>query len=794
MHVEPREAATVIDDRVAVGRRAWIWFVVALLPIALLGWFTFEFLRIDQERIAAAEQNVQSVDLADAVHLVAGALLEIDTLVSANAAGLMDADESGLSRVAIAELIVEGDRRLQGLTASDRLLQRDLDDLNKAHNRSRVMLSLLNSNGEAFGGETLGVRASQASVELIWRRVDFGDLPTTELDRVRSIELRHTYLRAFYEERLDTIAALRSTDAGQAVADIRAAGLERRAIYLALARQGVDLPGSDARSDLEYAATLASWASNIATGGRVDGQRWFDATTQHSSEINQQITDTIGIATVNAADALATARQRQRINVSMTFGLTGVACALFVLTRREVAYRRSVEGAYRGAISDLVVRTERDSLTGLWNRERPEIGLPQTLVERPVDQSVVVIYVDLDEFKAINDVWGQHVGDKILRMVASRLEVLIGAQSSLGFDVCRFGGDEFVAYGLVPDANVPSVADLGRRIIDEIAVPIMVDDRTFTVEATVGLTFSNDSATGSAEDLMLEADSAMIVAKKRQRGSALVYDREMRRDTELLKALPAALKNGEIRAYYQPAYSMATGDMVAVEALARWIRPDGDFVSPAEFVPLLESFGMASQLTSVMLASVASLQHDDRLPDGCRCWINVSAVELNSQDFGVRLVEMMTQAGVDSSRLGFELTETAAIRDAPNFAMALQVLRDAGAQTAIDDFGNGYSPLGYLRSSPIDVLKIDRSLVDHIDDHGEIQMMVAGIVQMMAALDIEVVAEGIERQEEFDWLASIGVNVAQGYLLARPMPVEELVLWSSSLTLRASIGEIEQLF
>lgn len=458
--------------------------------------------------------------------------------------------------------------------------------------------------------------------------------------------------------------------------------------------------------------------------------------------------------------------QRRWLNAIWSLFALGLAALLFSVTRGEVAHRRSVEEAHDEALQSLITKSERDPLTGLWNRLRPEAALPDLL--KAAEHPVVLAYIDLDRFKPLNDVWGHEVGDAVLKEVAKRLHAIVPSH----FDVVRFGGDEFVVFGEMPNADAAMVEKFGRGLAATIARPMSFERYTIPIEATVGLTMANEKSTAS--ELLLEADAALIAGQLNQRGSSLFYDREFRRDTTLVRALPDAMRSGELSCFFQPEYALASGRVTGIEALVRWHRGD-EVISPAEFVPLAESFGLMERLTRVVLASVAAIQAEPTLPADCRVWMNVSPVELETKDFALRLVREALRAGVDVRRLGVEITETAAISDPEHLGAELRQLRDAGIRVAIDDFGNGYSPLGHLRDLPFDVLKLDRSMITDVDSQSDLQVIVRGIIEMMSELGVEVVAEGVERIEELEWVRDAGADVAQGFLYARPMPQSEVL-------------------
>ncbi len=491
---------------------------------------------------------------------------------------------------------------------------------------------------------------------------------------------------------------------------------------------------------------------------------------------------------VESEAELALLRTERLLTAVATIVVAIVGILLLGLTIAEVRQRRSVERAHGKAIDQLADTADRDPTTGAWNRRRLERTLDDLLATvDDTDERVVLAYIDLDSFKAINDVWGHHTGDRVLKIVTERLQ---GFQfNSVDFELIRFGGDEFVVYGTLADAGIEALERLGNEILGMLSGPMTIDGREHAVSASVGITMSDDESTLAS--LLLEADSSLILAKRAKRGTAIVYNRQVSRTGELVHALPTALAHGEILCHLQPVFNLDTGRIAHAEALARWFRPSGEFVSPAVFVPLVESFGLAEQLTSSMLRSVASIFEDPATPSDVRIWVNLSPRELEVASFAARFSDAVIAAGVPPERLGLEITETAAVRDPAALAVELAEVRRSGVKIAIDDFGNGYSPLGFLRDLPVDVVKLDRSLIANIDSDAANQHLVRGIVGMLDELGIDITAEGVERIEEETWLADHGVVATQGFLRGRPVAPAQLD-WAARLG-RRSVGAVPAL-
>lgn len=467
-----------------------------------------------------------------------------------------------------------------------------------------------------------------------------------------------------------------------------------------------------------------------------------------------------------AAGQIRAIERERTLTAAASILVSIVGLLLLGLTVTEVRQRRSVERAHDAAIMLLADKAQRDPTTGAWNRRRLEDTLGDLLLSvEKTSESVVLAYIDLDSFKAVNDVWGHHTGDHVLRIVTDRLSGF--KHDGCVFELIRFGGDEFVLYAIVDSPDVAWLEAVGAAVLSVLDDPMSVSGREHSVSASVGVTMSDKDS--SHDSLLLEADSSLILAKSAKRGTAIVYNREISRTGELVHALPKALASGEITCHLQPVYDMRTGTVCHAEALARWFRPNGESVSPAVFVPLVESFGLAEQLTGTMLRSVAKILRDPATPSSARIWVNLSPRELEIANFATRFAGIVASLDVDPTRLGLEITETAAVRDPAALAVELGLLRKTGVAVAIDDFGNGYSPLGFLRDLPVDVVKLDRSLIADIDTDRGNQHLVTGVVGMLGELGMNITAEGVERVEEESWLVDHGVYSIQGFLRGRPV-------------------------
>lgn len=753
--------------------------VLSLLPILGLVFGTITFWGLHQSRIEDARSEVGAIADAELLHMVHGELAMVHSQIVGYENGFLPAgDLPGLQERADRQV----EKLRQELAAREAdpetlLNDADIETLGRTLRNLESVNQLMQANSMSKYGFTESNAFARDMFDLaeIWNQAELGLDEADLIRRAENAQMYHNYLLAYAEER-SVVMQEAGSGAGIAtsidvVERIAAASGIRAAAFDAQRASGFNpFPVTGEFAGVDPGSFFRPWSYGLIDGSRTDRMEWFVETERVLMTGDRWITDTLADIGSNRKAAVQKSLRDRNVNAAFALGVLVLAGGLVWLTMREIADRRRVERAHEDAIQDLTWQATRDSLTGIWNRGQLDRLIASHRSRAQPDESIVLAYIDLDEFKPFNDVWGREQGDRVLRRIAERLKMLCGD----GWSIVRFGGDEFVVVGLMERPSIATVADFGRRIVDEIALPIGGLDRMIMIEATVGLTMDSQMSE-SASEILLEADAAMVLAKKRQRGSALVYDRENQREAKLLRALPKAIEDGELGAWFQPAYDMATNECVAVEALARWTRSDGQMISPGEFIPLAESYGLMSQLTSNILHQAAMLLREPAFPETCRVWINVSAVELDSRDFSDQFVSSASKFNIDLARLGVEITETAAIRHPANLRDALRRLRHEGVQIAIDDFGNGYSPLGYLREIPFDVLKLDRSIVSHIDSQRDLQLMVQGIVGMMGQLGVEIVAEGIERVEEFRWLASLGVDTAQGFLLAKPVPHPDLL-------------------
>ncbi|MTD13910.1 EAL domain-containing protein [Nakamurella sp. YIM 132087] len=415
-----------------------------------------------------------------------------------------------------------------------------------------------------------------------------------------------------------------------------------------------------------------------------------------------------------------------------------------------------------------------DNLTGLMNRAAVLNLLQQSIDQR--DPGMALLFVDLDQFKFINDTFGHAVGDQFLEAVAARLVAIADPAET----VARFGGDEFlvVCPGVVDRAEADR---RGQRIVTALRQPITHAGRTISLSVSVGVAMHAPGSDGRAADLVGDADLAMYAAKRSGRNSVAAFSDDLREQAagrlSMEGELDKALENGDLTCDYQPIVEIRTGRVIALEALMRWRTPGRPEVPPGRFIPTAEESGQIFALgelalrracTQMMLwRSAASHWRDVTL------WINVSPRQLRDPSFPDLVDSVLVDTGFPAKSLGLEVSETSFVYDSPVAKQSLKYLRGKGIKVAIDDFGTGYSSLAQLRELPVDVLKIDRQFVTDLGSQDSGPGIIEAIVALGRVLKLEVVAEGVETEAERERLLATGCTVGQGFLWSRPVRPEK---------------------
>ena len=414
-----------------------------------------------------------------------------------------------------------------------------------------------------------------------------------------------------------------------------------------------------------------------------------------------------------------------------------------------------------------------DRLTGLPNRAQFRAALAQAIGS---GQAGAVAMLDLDRFKHVNDVMGFAFGDLLLKAVGARLAAQVLRPGDM---VARLSGDEFAL--LLPNIDSAQALVVAQRMAAALALPLSLQEQAVDLSAGIGLACW-PSHGHDADTLLSRAEVAMYAAKRRL-NAALMYDPAF--DTgsaeslSLLSELRHAVEHHELRLFLQPKMALAGGAMVGAEALVRWMHPLRGMVMPMQFIPFAEQTGFVRQLTLWMLEATASHWHELRALGLHRVSVNLSTRDLMDADMPARIAAILQRHAVPAAAICLEITESA-IMDEPLRAQAtLNALAAAGHRLSIDDFGTGYSSLAYLKRLPVHELKIDQSFVMNMESDVADAKIVRSTIDLAHNMGLEVVAEGVENQAAWDALALLGCDEAQGYHMAKPMPLAELVVFAA---------------
>lgn len=414
-----------------------------------------------------------------------------------------------------------------------------------------------------------------------------------------------------------------------------------------------------------------------------------------------------------------------------------------------------------------------DALTGLANRSVVVSMLAEALGV-PHRNEIAVLFIDLDKFKVINDSLGHTVGDRVLRIAGERLRRAVRGSDLVG----RLGGDEFVV--LAFDTPGPSsVKALTEHLRESLTRPITVDGRRLHVDASIGIVVAEPGDERNADDLVRDADVAMYQAKTLGRGRFEFFDVQLRervqRRLRLEQDLRDAVRLDKLWAAYQPVVDLRSNRTVAVEGLLRWTHPVHGAVSPTEFIPLAEESDLINLLGTYVLRETTH-ELAARRAEGLEIdlKINLSTRQLDDPTFVPAVAEALEETGLPPKALCLEITESALMRDSHTADDALSALRGLGVRLAIDDFGTGYSSLAQLQRLTLDTLKIDRSFVTGLGTSSDAAAIVTSIIAMAHAVELTVVAEGVENETQLELLRELGCDQAQGFYLGKPLPAGEL--------------------
>jgi diguanylate cyclase (GGDEF)-like protein len=412
-----------------------------------------------------------------------------------------------------------------------------------------------------------------------------------------------------------------------------------------------------------------------------------------------------------------------------------------------------------------------DGLTGLANR-RAFIERLKISESNIGPRKFAVIYMDLDRFKHANDALGHHVGDELLRTVGCRIQRAVN-QSSI---VARIGGDEFAV--LLEDATDRSVAEaLAERLLSCLSEPIVIEGHTIDIGVSIGVAISDPGGL-AGRDILKQADIAMYAAKVEHKGICF-FDPQMQRrvdeQSEIEMGLRTAIDRGELVVHYQPICKLSSNTAVGCEALVRWVRPDGTICEPDTFLPVAESMGLTSTIDRWVMQKACEQALE--WPAHISVSVNFTAAHIMSKDVVAQAAQVLRETGLEPHRLQIEITETSLLKHTVEVAEIIRDLKFLGISIALDDFGTGYSSLSHLVSLSVDRIKVDRLFVSELDKADKKELVIKAIVQLARGLGADVVAEGIETEDQLLRVRACGVALGQGFFLSEPMSGPEATRW-----------------
>ena len=430
-----------------------------------------------------------------------------------------------------------------------------------------------------------------------------------------------------------------------------------------------------------------------------------------------------------------------------------------------------------------------DALTNLPNRRLFGDRLQQAVeAARRNDHLMGILFIDIDNFKRINDSFGHSVGDKLLRTVAAQLVACLRRCDSVGREVdenqvsvSRLGGDEFTVL-LTHLEKAEDAARVAKRIIEAVSVPFLLGDEEVVVTPSIGISVFPYDGDG-AEDLIKNADTAMFHAKEQGKNNYQFYTNSMSATAferlSMENALRKALGNDELLVYYQPKIDLVSGRAIGMEALIRWNHPEMGLISPAEFIPLAEETGLIVPIGEWVLRTVCKQIRDwrDTGSEVLRVAVNLSACQFRQTMLLQVVGQIIDETGIGAEWLELELTESVIMDNIQTSSTVLRDLKKMGVHISMDDFGTGYSSLSLLKRLPLDTLKIDQSFVRDITTDPDDAAIVDAIISLAHSLRLRVIAEGVETSEQLEFLRSRGCDEVQGYLFSRPRPVVEIERW-----------------
>jgi diguanylate cyclase (GGDEF)-like protein len=436
-----------------------------------------------------------------------------------------------------------------------------------------------------------------------------------------------------------------------------------------------------------------------------------------------------------------------------------------VLTMRSVMERRQLTEQLRH-------QAFHDSLTNLANRALFRDRVHHALTRRVNRRPVTVMFLDLDDFKLINDSLGHEAGDRLLATVAERLRASLRPHDT----AARLGGDEFAV--LLEDTSANEAAGVAERIMDLLRLPVLLDTSEVFVHASLGIVDSTGDV--GPEDLLRNADLAMYAAKARGKGRYETYQPGLHATTvqrlQLKADLQQAIDRGQLLLHYQPIMALGTQRVAGLEALVRWQHPDRGLLAAGEFIPLAEATGLIVPIGRWVLqqACQQAKRWQDEADEPLTVSVNLSVRQFQEPDCIQQVRQVLDDTGLRPELLTLELTESLLMHDTEVTLAKLDELKQLGVRLAIDDFGTGYSSLSYLRQFPVDILKVDKSFVSGLGQGSEDSTLARAIIELGHTLGLRIIAEGIEDAGQLNELRALSCQLGQGFLFARPMTAAQV--------------------
>jgi diguanylate cyclase (GGDEF)-like protein/PAS domain S-box-containing protein len=493
---------------------------------------------------------------------------------------------------------------------------------------------------------------------------------------------------------------------------------------------------------------------------------------QHDAQFYQELWETLNKTGLWQGELLARRKEGRTLPLLMTINTIkdeAGETANYVGIGNDISQLKEAEAKLRQLAFF-------DPLTGLPNRTLLHDRLRQALNDAARRNShVALLYLDLDNFKDINDTFGHPTGDQMLVQIAERLKRLVRRSDTFA----RMGGDEFIIVmcGLSQPEHSMS---LSRRIREALSTPLILDEGEIFVTASIGIALYPTDCR-EADEMIKKADSALSHAKNQGKNQHQYFseemDRRVRERLAMQTEMRQALERDEFIPYYQPKVDLRSGEIDGVEVLVRWLHPKKGIVFPGAFIPLAEETGLIvpiGEKVFEMASRQARTWQKEGLPP-LHMAINLSAVQLRRADLVERVGRIIKQTGLDPHWVELEITESAVMEDPERAAETLRALKATGIpHITMDDFGTGYSSLNYLKRFPVDTLKIDYSFIKDVPDNPETCILVKTIITMAQSLNLKVIAEGVEKKEQLDFLCELGCDAVQGFYFFKPMPGEDL--------------------